>query len=178
MGTMTKSTWIKKAAALAIAPAAVLSVAACSDTAGSEQGADVEDVNEAEPSEEDEQVGEGDDAYIGSYDQSWFDDRDSYIGEEVTLSADVNEVIDPTAFTIAGTDDTTVDELLIVHPEDLPEVSTEATVVVTGTVKEGFYVVTVEDELGVDLDDALYEDWDGEPYVHATEIDDSVASDT
>ncbi|WP_434995472.1 hypothetical protein [Arthrobacter sp. Ld5] len=177
MGTMTKSTWMKKAAALAIAPAAILSVAACSDTAGSEQGADVEDVNEA-AEEDNEQVAEGDDAYVGVYDQAWYDDQDSHVGEEVTLSADVNEVVDPTAFTIAGTDDTTVDELLIVHPEDLPEVSTELTVAVTGTVKEGFDLVTVEEDLGVDLDDALYEDWDGKTYVHATEIDDSVASDT
>ncbi|MFC3300629.1 hypothetical protein FJV46_06655 [Arthrobacter agilis] len=128
--------------------------------------------------EDNEQVAEGDDAYIGAYDQSWYDDNESYVGEEVTLSADVNEVIDPTAFTIAGSDDTTVDELLIVHPENLPEVSPELTVAVTGTVKEDFDLVTVEEELGVDLDDALYEDRDGENYVHATEIDDSVASDS
>lgn len=174
MGTMTKSTWMKKAAALALAPAAVLSVAACSDTSGSEQGADVEDVVE-EPAADDV-AAEG--PYDGPYDAGFYGEMDSYVGEEVTLSADVNEVIDPTAFTIAGTDDTTVDELLIVHPENLPEVSPELTVAVTGEVREAFDLVTVEEDLGVDLDDALYEDWDGEPYVHATEIDDSVAADS
>lgn len=177
MGTMTKQAWMKKAAALAIAPAAIFSVAACSDTAGSEEGASVEDVNEAA----EEEVVEDDAAegpYDGPYDAGFYEDRESYVGEEVTLSADVNEVIDPTAFTIAGTDDTTVDELLVVHPENLSEVSPDLTVAVTGTVMEGFDLVTVEDELGVDLDDELYEDWDGEPYLSATTIDDSVASDT
>lgn len=175
MGTMTKTQWMKKAAALAIAPAAILSVAACGDTAGSEQGADVEDVAEEEPAADDA-AAEG--AYDGPYDAGFYGEMDSYVGEEVTLSANVNEVISPTAFTIAGTDDTTVDELLVVHPENLPEVSPDLTVGVTGTVMEAFDLVTVEEDLGVDLDDAFYEDWDGEPYLNATSIDDSVASDS
>jgi hypothetical protein len=37
--------------------------------------------------------------------------------------------------------------------------------------------VTAENELDVDLDDESFSDFDGEPYIKATKIDTSVASD-
>lgn len=36
---------------------------------------------------------------------------------------------------------------------------------------EDFDLVAVEQDLDVDLEDELYEDWDGEPYVQAAEIE-------
>lgn len=183
MGTMSKQSWMKKAAALSILPVTALGVTACDGTTGPEEGAAVEDiVEEDEAIEEDAVAEEADPAlepYDGAYDEAFYEEKDSYVGEEVTLSADVNEVIDSTSFTIAGTDDTTVEPLLIMHSlggED-PDLSPELTVQVTGTVMEAFDLPTVEEEMGVDLDDALYEDWDGEPYVEASKIDTSVASD-
>lgn len=182
MGTMSKHTWMKKAAALSILPITAFGVTGCDGTSGSEQGADVEDVVEEDEAINEEAVAEEADPaaepYDGAYDATFYDEMNTYVGDEVTLSADVNEVIDATSFTIAGTDDTTVEALLIVHPEDAPEVSPELTVSVTGTVMEAFDLAAVEEEMGVDLDDALYEDWDGEPYVEANSIDTSVAADS
>lgn len=37
----------------------------------------------------------------------------------------------------------------------------------TGTVQQAFDVATVEEDLGADLDDTLFEDYGSEPYVVA-----------
>lgn len=39
---------------------------------------------------------------------------------------------------------------------------------VTGTVQEGFDVAGVEQELGVDLEDEAFTEFEGEPYIMAT----------
>lgn len=172
-------------------------VSACGDTAGSEEGASVEDVQEDVQDDEglvedeapaEDEVGlageenevVGDDVsyvYDGDYDSVFYDELDTYVGEEVTLSADVNEVLGDSAFTIAGTDDTSVDEFLVVGADGTEELEPGLTVQVTGIVEETFDVVGVEEELGVDLDDSLYNDWEGEGYLVATAVDTSVASD-
>lgn len=171
---MGKHTWMKRAAALSILPISALGVTACDGTSGSEEGADVEDVVEDEAPIEDNPDAAAD-PYEGVYDQTFYDTVNQFLGTEVTLSADVNEVIDPISFTIAGTDDTTVEALLVVRPQNgtAPDISPGSTVQVTGTVMEAFNVETVEEELGVDLDEALYEDWEGETYVQASTIDTS-----
>lgn len=42
---------------------------------------------------------------------------------QVTVSADVNEILIPMSLTIAGTNDTTVEALLVLHDKELPEVT-------------------------------------------------------
>ena len=147
----------------AIAVVSALGLTACSDTAGAEAGADVEDVAE------EESLDEG--LYEGPYDTDFYDGLDGYVGEQVTLSADVNEVITPETFTIAGTDDTTVEPLLVVGATGDAQLAPETTVEVTGTVQESFVVTDVEEELGVDLDDALFAEWEQEPYVVADNVE-------
>lgn len=162
-----------RALAAGVMAVAALGLTACGedeDTAGTETGASVEDVQE----------GADEDAagpYDGVYDSSFYDDVESYDGETVTLSADVNEVLTPTSFTIAGTDDTEVEELLVVSADASNDLAADLTVEVTGMVHDAFDLTTAEEDLGTDLDDALYEDWDGEPFVEATLVDTSVASD-
>jgi hypothetical protein len=109
--------------------------------------------------------------YDGIYDTAFYEGLDSYVGEEVTLSADVNEVITPEAFSIAGTDDTSVEALLVVGATGDTELAPETTVGVTGTVQEAFVVTEVEEELGGDLDDALFAEWEQEPYVVADDVE-------
>ncbi|GAA1347091.1 hypothetical protein [Arthrobacter roseus] len=169
---MSKTTWMKKAAAMSIVPIAAFGIVGCDSTSGTEEGTDVEDVVE----EDDAAAAAG--AYDGVYDQTFYDEMDTYVGEEVTVSADVNEILTPMSFTIAGTDDTTVEALLVVHDTELPEVTSGLTVGVTGTVQEAFDLPTVEEEMGVDLDDEAYEDWDGEPYIEATNVDTSLDADS
>lgn len=147
----------------AFAAVSTLGLTACGgDTAGTEAGADVADVAEDAPL--------ADGPYEGAYDSAFYDDIDSYVGQEVVLSADVNEVITPTAFTIAGTDDTAVEAVLVVGATEDDELAPETTVEVTGTVQEAFALTEVEEELGVDLDDTLFEDWEDERYVMAEDV--------
>ena len=44
----------------------------------------------------------------GVYDQEFYENFDGYVGEKVTVSANVDEILNNKAFTIAGTDETTV----------------------------------------------------------------------
>lgn len=146
-----------------------LGLTACNDdTAGPETGTDVEDIQE-----EDEAAL---DPYDGPYDTTFYDDIDSYVGEEVTVSADINEVITPSSFVIAGTEDTDVEPLLVVSADEVSGLEKDLTVAVTGTVHEAFDLTTVEEDLETDLDDDLYDAWDTEPYIEATSIDTSVAA--
>ena len=152
-----------RTAVAAIAAVSTLGLTACSDTAGAEAGADVEDVAE------EESLDEG--LYEGPYDTDFYDGVDEYVGEQVTLSADVNEVITPESFTMACTDDTTVEPLLVVGATGDAQLAPETTVEVTGTVQESFVITEVEEELGVDLDDALFAEWEQEPYVVADNVE-------
>lgn len=170
---MSLKLWTRPLARTAVAgvfAASALSLTACSeDTAGPETGTDVEDVQEEDVA--------ADGPYDGLYDTAFYDDINSYVGEEVTVSADVNEVISPSSITIAGTDDTDVEALLVVSATEGTGLEPDLTVAVTGTVEQAFDLTTVEEDLGVDLDDDLYDAWDQEPYLVASSVDTSVASD-
>ena len=61
-----------------------------------------------------------------------------------------------------------MDPLLIVEDEEVPAVDEGQVIQVTGTVQENFSVTGVEEQLGVDLDDELFTDFEGEPYIMAT----------
>lgn len=179
--SMNRGTWFRKTAAAVVLPFAALGLAGCNSTSGSEQGADVEDVAEENVEEENVAADEPADvelAYDGVYDQAFYDDFDSYVGEKVTVSANVDEVVSNKSFTIAGTDDTSVEEVLVLHEKKLSEINEGLTVKVTGKVMESFDVPTVEEEMNVDLDDESFEDWDGEHYIKATNVDTSVDADT
>lgn len=163
----TRSRLLKPAATAGLA-VSMLGLTACSeDTAGPETGTDVADIQEEDVVE----------PYDGVYDSEFYDDVESYDGEEVTVSADVNEVVSSTSFIIAGTDDTAVEPLLVVHDGEMTELEPDLTVAVTGTVHQTFDLPTVEEDMGLDLDDGLYEEFDAQPYIEATSIDTSVASD-
>ncbi|WP_246199670.1 hypothetical protein [Arthrobacter zhaoguopingii] len=115
--------------------------------------------------------------YDGAYDQTFSDNFARYDGERVTVSAEVNEIISPAAFTIAGTEDTLADELLIVHAAEESDLLEGLTVSVTGTVHTSFDVQDAETDLGVDLNEALYRGWNGQPYIEASAVDTSVIAD-
>jgi hypothetical protein len=149
-------------------------------TSGSEEGVNVEDITEEDQPGEEGPIAQEDAnkdpvPHPGLqeifYDQEFYDEYDSYIGDTVKVSADVNEIIEPASFTIAGTDDTTVEPLLIVHDKKLPELSAGLAVAVTGTVQASFDVLAVEKELGVELDDELYERFDRQRYIRASSVD-------
>ncbi|MDN5750955.1 MAG: hypothetical protein L0H64_21015 [Pseudonocardia sp.] len=148
-----------RAALVGVAAASTLLLSACGDTAGSEAGADVADIQQ-EPTED-----------IGVFDQPDFADPASFVGQTVTVSAEVNDLISTQAFTIAGTLQTGADELLIVSADAGIPITEDSAVEVTGTVMERFDVAGVEEFVGGDLDDGLFEDFTGEPYIQAESIE-------
>ncbi|WP_162460026.1 hypothetical protein, partial [Kocuria sediminis] len=149
--------------------AAGLALAGCG-TEGPETGTDVEDVTDGEvvesPTTSTDGATETDGAfaYEGEYNQDFYDQSTTYVGQQVTLSAEVSETLSPDAFAIAGA----VDPLLIIEEQEIPSLDEGQVVQVTGTVQEGFNVTTVEEDLGIDLDDAVFADYEGDPYIQAT----------
>ncbi len=154
-----------------------LALAGC-NTEGPEEGVDVEDISEGDvaassPAVETPMatetpiVGQG---YAGLYDQNFYDDAkaDAYAGQEVTVSAEVTETLSDDTFVIAGTANTAVDPLLIVEEEEIPGLDVGQVVQVTGTVQKSFDVAAAEEMLDIDLDDAAYADFVGEPYLSVT----------
>lgn len=110
-------------------------------------------------------------------DPNIYDEIETYVGQEVSLSAEVLDVLSPTSFTVVNEDDPTVDPLLVLNGNDTDNVLPGMPIQVTGVVMESFDPETAEEETGKDLDDALYEDWIGEPYLEVTAIDAPEASD-
>ena len=88
----------------------------------------------------------------------------------MTLSAEVNDVLDDDAFVIAGTPGTTVDPLLVLYNMDRIDIEEDQVVEVTGTVQQAFDLPTVEDATQKDLEDELYQDYDQQPYLEATDV--------
>lgn len=157
---------------------------ACSnDTAGSEAGADVEAIQEDDaaaaeaPVEDAEEPLEAEDAPVDPlvFGED-FDDAQSFVGQTVTVSADVNEVIAPGIFTIAGTENTTLEPLRVVA-DPTTDVTEDAAIAVTGTVYQydPDELAEVEGVLGDDFDPGLFEEVEeGEPYIVASSIDRTV----
>jgi hypothetical protein len=168
--------WSARTRIAALLGLATLGLAGCG-TSGPETGTDVEDVQDAAddplgaeaPRSATPSVPGG--PYEGLYDQKFVDELDSLEGHTVTVSADVNEVVAPEAFTIAGTEDTTVEELLVIYDGDLADLEPGKPVRVTGIVHTVLDLPFVEDDLGADLDDAAYAAWDQEPCIMATDVD-------
>lgn len=139
--------------------ASVVLVGCSDDSAGPEQGADVEDVAEADPTENDQ---EGPDL----------------LGQTVTVSGEATEVVDPSAFVIGG-DALGGDGALVLSstgtfedfgtPVSQDTVGSDTVLQVTGTVQE-LVVVDLEEEYGVDFDDEALEEWEGDAVIVADQI--------
>ncbi|WP_432496570.1 hypothetical protein [Kineococcus auxinigenes] len=158
-----------RTAAAGVVCFAALGLTACGDTAGEEEGTTVEDVQEA-----DDEALEGEAAatpYDGAYDGTFYDDVNTYVGQEVTVSAQIDRIVSPNAFVIAGTADTTVDPMLVVGASEVSGLTEGTLVEVTGTVHEAFDLPQVEEDTGVDLEDDLFNDYDAEPYITATSVE-------
>ena len=156
----------KKMLAPAMAIALAAPLAACSDdSAGPESGADVEDVAEdgaaeEEPLDEEEPAAEG--------------AADSLLGQKVTVSAEIEEVVAPGAIRVG-------DEGLLVLSAgpsfsdmgfEVSEglVEDDVIVQVTGTVAELAFP-DIEDEFGFDWDDETLSEFEGENVLVASQID-------
>ncbi len=96
-------------------------------------------------------------------------DVDSFVGETVTVSSEVEETLGTNAFTLSGPQG----PLLVTSATGMGDneiVEPDAPVQVTGTVRENFTVTGFEDEFGVDLDDELFADFEQQTYIVADSI--------
>ncbi|MEE1942632.1 hypothetical protein V1L54_25045 [Streptomyces sp. TRM 70361] len=100
---------------------------------------------------------------------------ESVVGEERTVEGRVHDVVSPWAFTVGGNEPSDIEPLLVVEG-DMPAVDQDDPVRVTGVVRE-FEIAGVEEELGVELSDTLYEQYEGEPYIRARSIAEDVELD-
>lgn len=143
--------------ALSAAVAAValpFSLAACGnddDTAGPERGTSVEDITEE--------------------DQYFADDQ--YVGEEVTVSAEVEEVLSPQSFRLDG-GDWGDESLLVVSAQQAKDLQEDDVVQVTGTVRE-FTFDDFNNEYGLD-DPGIYDEYDQEEFLVASKVEVTVDS--
>ncbi len=99
-----------------------------------------------------------------------------FVGQTAAVSGEVEEVIGPTAFKIdedavfAGGIDN--DLLVVAAGQNIPFINEELgdrTVLAVGPVRE-FNLAAVEQEIGYDLDDNLFNDWAGRPVIVAKAI--------
>lgn len=103
--------------------------------------------------------------YEDPFDQEFIDEAATYVGQRVTISGEVGRTLSADTFTLSGA----ADPMLIVEEQEILEVSEGQSVEITGTVRENFSVAEVEEQLGIELDDELYTDFEGDYYVVATE---------
>ena len=151
----------KRAMVAPIALAAAIGLTGCGeDSAGPEQGDTVEDVAEAEP-DDDDTAG------------------NDLLGQDVTVSGEITEVVADDAFWLgagggwfedgAPVVSTTGDFTSFGIDDPASLVDADTIVQVSGTVEE-FVLLDFESEWGIDLDDGVYEDLEGEAVIVADDV--------
>lgn len=152
---ITRNRTLRRGGAAAVVASATLVLGGCGDTAGPETGTDVEDIQE-----------EG----AAGVDAEIFGDPQSFAGQQVTVSAEISEIIGPNAFTIA---DENAEPLLVVY-DGRPSVNMDTPVQVTGTVIKTFALPEAEGFAGADFEDEPFVGYNGEPYIQASSLDTTV----
>lgn len=162
--TGTRTTAMRRAAAALLAAGLAAGLSGCGDSAGPEQGTTLEDLQVEEGPVDD--ADEADIAAAADDDTELFlPDQASYLGREVTVSGRIVEVFSPQVFVIGEGDLATlvtrVDTALELEPGTVAQVS--------GTVGP-FVLVDVEEELGADLVDTDFREFESAPYIHARNV--------
>lgn len=172
-----------------------LGLSACGDTAGPEAGADVgelqadiqafeedigaledrvgaleEEISAAEAADVEAEPGDDAEADVGEEPiEDPLVDVQSYVGEQVTVSSEVQSVLSTHAFTLSGPQG----PLLVTSASGMGDnevIEQDAVVQVGGTVREQFSVTEFENEFGVELDDELYADFEEQTYIVADSV--------
>lgn len=89
--------------------------------------------------------------------------EDPDVRQQVTISAEVTSTLSPETFAVAGP----ADPMLVVEKQHIPAVEEGRSVEPTGTTQESFSVAEVEESLGIDLDDELHADFEGQNHLTA-----------
>lgn len=164
--------------AVALLVAAPLLLVACeNDSAGPDAGVTVSDLEELQGRvdvlEEEIATLEGEDGAAG-------EEEPELVGQTVTVSGEVTRTVDANGFVISGAEGEGLETLgpeigegiLVVSAND-PGVSEGDVVQVVGTVQQ-FVVSDFEEDLGTELDDDLYADFEDQVALMARSIDTTV----
>ncbi len=110
-----------------------------------------------------------DDPYNGLLDADFHEDLPACTGQEVTLLAEVVEVLSPRVSTMTSPEDTGVGPVLVVATEDAVDVDPQAgaPLVVAATPVDSFDAAVVTEELSLDVDPAQLEQWDDQAFLVA-----------
>ncbi|MGY1712683.1 hypothetical protein ACI8AC_24545 [Geodermatophilus sp. SYSU D00758] len=153
--------------------ALALALGACGDDAAPPNNPDLEPGTPDIRGEDDLK-----DPYTGDYDSEFAEDLEAYNGQEVTLDAQVGEVVTQRVFTIEsppGAGD--AEPALVVAEQDVTDLAPGIAVVVAATPEDDFELSALEQELGVDLPEEDLEEWDGEVYLAASVVETSPGDD-
>ncbi|SDN76203.1 hypothetical protein [Geodermatophilus sp. DSM 45219] len=150
-----------------LAAVLVLAGAGLSGCAEDDEGALAPDLETEVPDLRGE--GDLDDPYIGVLDADFYEDLPAYDGQEVTLLAEVAQVLSPRAFTVTAPDDAEVGEVLVVATPDAGDAEPEAgsQVFVAATPVDSFEAGVVAEELGLEVDVAELAEWDEQTFLVA-----------
>lgn len=141
-----------RSSAAALTASAALVLGGCGGTAGPETGVDVEDIQNDLPT-------------AGGFED--FSGAQNFAGQQVTVSAEIDEIIGPNGFIIA---DDAGEPLLVIY-DGTPQLTVDTPVKVTGTVKRAFAIYEAEEFASGGFNDTAFSDFNGEPYIQASNVD-------
>lgn len=130
---------------------------ACADTAGPEQGTDAGDVQQ--------------DQTQAFNEREFFENPDNFVGQQVTVSGKVTEVLRPRAFRLSG-EGAGATPLLVVSPA-VANVATGQVVRVTGTVQRfdiPGWVREFGQDFGFDFNDPVFQEFVGRATIVAESV--------
>lgn len=149
-----------------VAAALALGLSARGDSAGPERGTSLEELQSGGAPAAAGGADECDVAQAPDDDTERFlPDQASHLGQRVTVSARIVEVLDPHAFVIGEGDLAT----LVTRPEAGLVLQPGTVAQVTGVVGT-FAVVDVEERMGADFDDEDFTEFEGVPYIAAEDV--------
>lgn len=102
-------------------------------------------------------------------------DAGAYEGQQVTVLAEVEEIVSPFAYSIRGTTDAATEPILVVAADDWSDLEPDVPVRVEGELRTGLVLVELEELLNQDLDDDLYAAWESGVYIvaeHSERVED------
>lgn len=161
-----------KGAAPLVGVALLFGTVACTDSEGPNEGTTLEDVqDDGDVTEEDiaqaPNEAESDDFFQEGDTEGFFEDRETFIDEPVTVSGKIVEVLNPNAFVIGEGELATLvtretsDNMLTLQPGEIAQV--------TGPVGN-FVLVDVESELSTDFEDEDFNPFESGPYIAAENV--------
>ena len=111
------------------------------------------------------------DVFTGAYDAEFREDMSVYTGQEVTLTAQVDELLAPAAFSITSEGGGDVEPLLVIAEDGIEGLQEGWSVTVAATPFDEFDPAEVEGRIDVDLDEDELKEWEGEPYLIASIVE-------